>query len=161
MKARANRHQHRHFKTLILLVVSMTAGTFFLFWVDKITPANRRQVLRGRSAKNTASWSDITVRQERSAADAGFFHLQIDDSGRVFRKTDAWAAGPDDARSKGAIHVILTRRDPRVAPAQTQQNALRRVIQRLRSRFRIAESRIRPIRSRGHTLIAARPGDRS
>lgn len=145
MANRAKQHQHRHFKTLILLVISMTVGTFFLFWVDKVTPAHRRQTLQSLSAGSVGSWRDIAIRQSASQIQAGFFHFRIDESGRLYRRTKIWDAGPRDPRANGTIQIVLTR-GPSGPASSAQQLTLRRLLDDLGRRHNIPVSRIQPDR---------------
>lgn len=148
MAADSTRHQNRHYKTLILLVLSMTGGTFLLLWLAQFSPVTP---LRGRTA-GPGTWTEIAVRAESSANAAGFYHLRIDGEGRLFR-SDAWryqSAHPDDP---SMIHILLsaTRADGRPLPAQ--QQTLSRVLAQLGRDYKIPSERVvvRP----GSTIASA------
>src|SRR4051812_46428477 len=104
------RHQHRHFKTLILLVVSMTAGAFLLFWIDHLAPSQRPRTLRGMSAAGGA-WGRVAVRTQDSADDPGFFHFRIDEGGQLYQ-SNFWTAGYQHPDSEGVIHIVVSMTDP-------------------------------------------------
>lgn len=134
MAASKSRHQHRHYKTLIALVLSMTGGTFFLLWVGRLTPVTP---LRGQVAA-AQRWNEITVRAESDHNPRGFFHLRIDEAGQLFQSS-AWKIGQPDPDHPEAIHVLLTSAAG-VTPAQTQ--TLSRTIADLRRQHGIASERV-------------------
>jgi hypothetical protein len=103
MAAGKSRHQNRHYKTLIALVVSMTGSTFFLLWVGRLSPVTplRGQVL------TTPRWSEIAVRTETDRNPRGFFHLRIDSAGQLYQSS-AWKIGQPDPDRPQTIHVLLT-----------------------------------------------------
>lgn len=136
MAASKSRHQHRHYKTLIALVVSMTGGTFFLLWVGRLSPVTplRGQVL------TTPRWSEIAVRAESNRNPRGFFHLRIDESGQLFQSS-AWKIGQPDPDRPETIHLLLTSASgDGVTDAQRQ--TLSRTIADLRQQHGIPSSRI-------------------
>ena len=135
MAATATRHQHRHFKTLILLVIAMTVGTFFLFWVDRLTPL---------TARTATPWREIAIRSAGVSGDWGFYHIRIDESGDLY-ETNAWQTGPRDPRAGGTIHVVLTRQDPRRTAPHAQAAALARVLEQLRGKYRIPQRHVRVV----------------
>ncbi|RIK64257.1 MAG: hypothetical protein DCC65_14670 [Planctomycetota bacterium] len=127
-----NRHQHRHYKTLILLVLSMTGGTFLLLWLAQFSPVTP---LRGRSAGAT-DWREIEVRAESTAAAAGFYHLRIDANGRLFR-SDAWKYQQAHPEQPGVIAVLLSSTHSNGRPTPAQQQTLSRVLAELGQRYSI------------------------
>lgn len=153
MASDTRRHQHRHFKTLILLVITMTVGTFFLFWADKLSPGQNRQILRALAAPR---WTGISVRAVNPGTDAGFCHFRIDEAGRLYQ-TRAWREEREDPRSAGTIRVVLTRPGVNSAATPAQAGTLRQVIHELRGKYSIAENRIRSVRDRDRPRSAARP----
>lgn len=134
------RHQHRHFKTLILLVISTTGGTFFLFWADQLAPTQRPQTLQGLAATAPSPWNGINVRTE-SRANPGFFHFRIDPSGRLFQSS-AWRTKLQAPGSEGVIHVVLSRPRPDRPPSKSQAEMLARIVDRLQRQYRIPGNRI-------------------
>jgi len=154
MQAHAALHKHRHLKTLILLVISMTVGAFFLFWLGQMTPVTP---LRGKS-KVAASWNQISVRTSSAqAVDTGFFHLRIDEFGRLFQ-TNAWRAHTADPRKVGTIQVVLSLADTNAGISKTQERALARLIKDLRREFAISAEEIRL--DRGPALVSTFDSDR-
>ncbi|MFQ5425439.1 MAG: N-acetylmuramoyl-L-alanine amidase [Phycisphaerae bacterium] len=146
MAADAARHQNRHFKTLILLVIAMTVGTFFLFWVDRLTPL---------TARTATPWREIAIRSAGVSGGWGFYHIRIDEAGDLY-ETNAWQTGPRDPRANGTIHVVLTRRDPRRTAPHAQAVALARVLEQLRGKYRIPQRQVRVV-GQGDAVTAAGP----
>jgi hypothetical protein len=142
-------HRHRHYKTLALLVLSMTAGTSFLFWLGNLAPVTP---LRG-SAKAARPWTRIAVRAEAAAAGRGFFHYRIDENGRLFQSS-AWKSGLHDPRRPGAILVLLTTGRHESRPTPLQQAALARLLDDLRDRHAISADQVRYDSSRALASIA-------
>ena len=134
------RHQHRHYKTLIILVISTTSGTFFLFWADQLAPTQRPQTLQSLTASAASPWDGISVRTE-SALEPGFFHFRIDGSGRLY-KSNAWQTSRHDPRSEGVIQVVLTRSRVDQQPSRSQAKALARIVGHLQQKYGIPQSRI-------------------
>ncbi len=99
MGSASSRSQHRHYKTLILLVLSMTCGTFFLYWLAQLSPVTPLAATR--------LWNRIAVRAEPTSTPDGFYHLRIDDAGRLFQ-SDAWRDRRAHPGSPRTIHVLLT-----------------------------------------------------
>jgi hypothetical protein len=126
------RHQHRHFKTLIVLVLAMTGGTLFLFWLGKLSPA---------TPLRATTWNQILVRAHDSGTDRGFFHFRIDPQGQLYQ-SEAWQARQRASRGDGAIRIVVTRNstEPRITQEQTM--ALSRLVADLSRRFRIASDRV-------------------
>lgn len=137
MPAGAISHQHRHFKTLIVLVLAMTSGTILLFWVARIAPITP---LRGKSAA-AAAWTRIAVRAEPAELSHGFYHYRIDATGRLFQ-SHAWLEGRRERTSPETVHILLTcpDRSLRVSPAQAE--TLSRIISELRTRHAIPPTRV-------------------
>lgn len=139
MHAHSAAHKHRHFKTLILLVVSMTAGAFFLFWLGQLTPVTP---LRGKP-RAEASWNKISVRTASPRAfEKGFFHLRIDESGRLFQ-TSAWKTRSPEPRQAGAIQIVLNVADSATGINTAQVKALAKLIGELRKQFGISADQVR------------------
>jgi len=142
MAAAPCKHKHRHFKTLILLVVSMTSGAFLLFWVDQHTPTHRPRTLRGMVPNS--GWTDVAVRTV-SAADAhGFFHFRIAADGQWYQSS-AWTQGRRDPKAESTIHVVLTKAAGASRVSDAQQSALRLLVEQLRRQYQIAPDHVRPV----------------
>ncbi len=127
MAIAASHSHHRHYRTLIALVVSMTGGTLLLYWMAQLSPVTP---LRGR-AGGGRTWSQIAVRALPEQLPTGFYHYRIDASGRLFA-SQAWEAGLPGRNAPGTVHVLLSCRDAglRVTPSQTR--TLSRVLGYLR-----------------------------
>ncbi len=139
MQANSVANKNRHFKTLILLVVSMTFGAFFLFWLGQMTPVTP---LTAR-AKTSATFKDIAVRTTLAEArDKSFFHLRIDEQGRLFQTT-AWKAKAHDPRRLGTIEVVLTLPDRDEGITAVQEKSLAKLLADLRKDFAIPTDNIR------------------
>ena len=140
MPANSSRHQFRHFKTLIVLVLAMTGGTIFLYWVGRLAPVTPLR------AKTPAAWSQILVRATDPQADQGFFHFRIDEQGHV-DESNAWAGQRYAANSEGTIHLVVScsAADGKLTTAQT--NALTRTLTGLRKTFGIPTERIHTAQS--------------
>jgi hypothetical protein len=143
MAAPSVRNQHRHFKTLILLVVSMTVGTVFLYWIDEVSPSHRKSAFQRLAAASASPWNSIDVRTE-NADDGNGFHFHIDPSGRLFRSR-LWSPDEATANSNGVIQILVTP-GPRSRGeiSRTQQDTLARLIDQLSREYRIPPERIRP-----------------
>lgn len=139
MAAGKSRHQHRHYKTLIALVVSMTGGTFVLLWVGKLSPVTP---LRGQ-VPATPRWSEIAVRADSDHKPRGFFHLRIDEAGQLFQSS-AWKIGQPDPDHPETIHLLLTSSSEGVTTAQKQ--TLSRTIADLRRQHAIPTNGVSVIR---------------
>ena len=137
MPAGAISHQHRHFKTLIVLVLAMTSGTVLLFWVAQIAPITP---LRGKTAA-TAAWTQIAVRAQPAEVSHGFYHYRIDATGRLFQSR-AWLEGRHDRSTPGAVHVLLTCPDRSLRVSAAQGETLSRIIAELRGKHTIPEARV-------------------
>ena len=135
MPAKSASHAHRHYKTLVALVLSMTGGTIFLFWLGNITPVTP---LRGKAQSNTV-WNRITVRTDTTAS--GFFHFRIDENGSLFQ-TQAWKIGQHSPRNPGSIEILLTSQDLARPIAAAQREALSRTLSDLRRQYQIAADRV-------------------
>jgi len=144
MASQSIKHSNRHFKTLILLVVSMTAGAFLLFWIDKHTPTHRPRTLRGLTASKP--WTDVAIRSAASAQGVGLFHFRIDADGNWYQSS-AWKNGLRDPASEGTIHILLTRDGGRSGSAQSQQLGLRRLVDQLQREHRIDSEHVRAIQA--------------
>ena len=140
MASQSIKHSNRHFKTLILLVVSMTAGAFLLFWIDKHTPTHRPRTLRGLTASKP--WTDVAIRSAASAQGVGLFHFRIDADGNWYQSS-AWKNGLRDPANEGTIHILLTR-DGGGSP-EAQQLALRRLVDQIQREHRIDTDHIHAI----------------
>lgn len=134
MAAIQARHQHRHFKTLIVLVLAMTGGTFLLFTIAQFSPVTPLRASAG-------PWNQIVVRTEGPQTDRGFFHYRIDDSGRLFQSY-AWKAGQHDRSSPGAIHVLLTCTDHKMQVTGAQARTLSVILQQLQQQFAVSSDAI-------------------
>ncbi|MCG8408540.1 MAG: hypothetical protein MI923_25340 [Phycisphaerales bacterium] len=131
------RHQNRHFKTLIVLVLAMTSGTFLLFWVAQVAPVTP---LKGKTL-STKAWTEISVRANAASAPRGFFHYRIDHTGRLFQ-SNAWTAGQHDRGHPGAIHVLLTCPDYDMRVSPSQAKTLSQIISKLRHDHAIASDKV-------------------
>ena len=150
MPASAARHQFRHYKTLIVLVVAMTGSTIFLYWLGRLAPVTPLR------AKTPAAWNQIVVRAVAPRADEGFYHFKIDQEGRV-SESAAWDRQRYAQNSEGAIHLLVAcaASDSRLTP--TQSKALTRTIDGLRRTYGIAADRIRIAQP---SQLASLTGDR-
>ncbi len=136
MAASTSRHQHRHYKTLIALVVSMTGGTFFLLWVGRLSPVTP---LRGK-VPAPQRWSEIAVRAENDHNPRGFFHLRIDEAGQLYQSS-AWKIGRPDPDHPETILVLLTSTDD-AGVTQVQTQTLSRTLADLRRQHGIPSERV-------------------
>lgn len=137
MAADTTRHQNRHYKTLILLVLSMTGGTFLLLWLAQFSPVTP---LRGRTA-GAGAWTDIAVRAEASPSAAGFYHLRIDGDGRLFR-SDAWRYQQGHPDDPAMIQILLSATQSDGRPLPAQQQTLSRVLAQLGRDYNIPSERV-------------------
>ena len=137
MPASTVRHQHRHYKTLIVLVLAMTGGTFLLFWVGKLAPVIP---LRGNT-QVAQSWDRIAVRSEPTDTVAGFYHLRIDGRGWLYQSS-AWNTGRQDRNAPGTIQLVLTSDQPGGKITHAQGQALSHVIADLCKQYKIQPDRI-------------------
>lgn len=142
MAAAPCKHKHRHFKTLILLVVSMTGGAFLLFWVDKNTPTHRPRTLRGMVANH--AWTDVAVRAVGAGEDHGFFHFRIAPDGQWYQ-SNAWTERRRDPKAESTIHVVLSRPVGSSRVSDAQQSALRQLVEQLRREYKISLDHVRPV----------------
>ena len=142
MAAAPCKHKHRHLKTLILLVVSMTGGAFLLFWVDQNTPTHRPRTLRGLVP--SSGWTDVAVRTVPAAGEHGFFHFRIASDGQWYQSS-AWTQGQRDPKAQSTIHVVLTKPAGASRVSDAQQSALRKLVEQLRRQYQIAPDHIRPV----------------
>ncbi|MFQ5501829.1 MAG: N-acetylmuramoyl-L-alanine amidase [Phycisphaerae bacterium] len=124
MPAVAARHQHRHLKTLIVLVLSMTGGTYFLFWIAQFSPVTPLRA----SVRN---WTKISVRAESDRIPGGFYHYRVDETGRLFQSR-AWETGQYERNSPGTIHILLSCGNDRVRVSPEQAKTLSRILSTLR-----------------------------
>src|SRR5262245_59066651 len=139
MQAPALAHKHRHYKTLILLVLSMTVGAFFLFWLGQMAPVTP---LRGKAA-TTPNWSRIAVRTASvGQPELGFFHYRIDESGQLYQ-TAAWKHRMQNPTPQGAIEVLLTVTEPQGGISSAQEKALSRLLSTLRRKYSIPADQVR------------------
>lgn len=142
MAAAPCKHKHRHFQTLILLVVSMTAGAFLLFWVDQNTPTHRPRTLRSMVANK--GWTDVAVRTVAASEEHGFFHFRIAADGQWFQSS-AWKQGRRDPKAESTIHVVLTKPGGANRVTDAQQSALRVLVEQLRREYQISIDHVRPV----------------
>lgn len=139
MPAASAAHKHRHYKTLILLVVSMTVGAFFLFWLGQMAPVTP---LRGKAAVSD-KWGRVVVRTAASTqADAGFFHYRIDEAGQLYQ-TAAWKNSMHDPRHADAIQIVVSLPSGDAGISRTQEKSLARLVSELRRKFSIPADQIR------------------
>jgi hypothetical protein len=136
MPANSARHQFRHFKTLIVLVVAMTGSTIFLYWLGRLAPVTPLR------AKSPAAWNQIVVRAAGPRTEEGFYHFKIDEQGHV-SESSAWGGQRYAQNSDGTIHLLVScgTSDPKLTP--TQSKALARAIAGLRKTYGIPTERIR------------------
>lgn len=140
MSSVAISHKHRHYKTLILLVVSMTAGTIFLFWLGNLSPVTPLRA----GTRVAPRWTNIAVRPVQAGQEAGAFHLRIDDRGRTFqmqRWDEAWQAH----RARGEIQIVLNLREGATSLTKPQRGALSRLLADLGRRHGISDQQVRLI----------------
>ncbi|MBN2560968.1 MAG: N-acetylmuramoyl-L-alanine amidase [Phycisphaerae bacterium] len=146
MPSTSARHQHRHYKTLIVLVLSMTSGTFLLFWVGKLSPVTPLTSLRGRTSAPVAPaakvWNEIAVRTQDADRPRGFFHYRIAETGRLFQSS-AWKQATHDPHSAGTIQILITCKSPDVRLTTAQTRTLTRLIGDLRATHGIPKDHVR------------------
>src|SRR5262245_45638176 len=135
MAAATCKHKHRHFKTLILLVVSMTGGAFLLFWVDQNTPTHRPRTLRGLVP--SSGWTDVAVRTAPATGEHGFSHFRIAADGQWYQSS-AWRRGQRAPTGESTIHVVLTKASGANQVSAAQQSALRLLVEQLRKQYQIS-----------------------
>ncbi|MCB9852121.1 MAG: N-acetylmuramoyl-L-alanine amidase [Phycisphaerales bacterium] len=150
MAKKRAKQQNRHYKTLIVLVCSMTIGTFVLYGMARISPAIP---LQSRSA---ASWNRISIRKVADDAPRGFFHFRIDHEGRIFQSR-AWDAGQFDRANPGAIQVLLTCDQDDLVPSYGQYESLELFISRLCKTYSIDSERNISVENSAATVADARP----
>jgi len=139
MSAASAAHKHRHYKTLILLVVSMTVGAFFLFWLGQMAPVTP---LRGKAA-GPDKWSRVVVRTAAdNQSDLGFFHYRIDGAGQLYQ-TAAWKNNMHDPRHQGAIEIVVSLPSADAGISRIQEKSLARLVSDLRRKFSIPADQIR------------------
>lgn len=148
-KKRTQQQQNRHYKTLMVLVCSMTIGTFVLYGMAQISPAIP---LQSRSNNN---WNRILIRATTTDAPRGFFHFRIDAEGRVFQSR-AWDARQIDRNNPGAIKVLLTCDRPDLVPTPDQYHNLELFISQLRKTYYIAGENV-AMEQTSTTVADARP----
>ncbi len=138
MRARTVRHQHRHFKTLIVLVLSMTGSTLLLFWVGGLAPVTP---LRGKTP-DPRVWRRLAVRAEQiPPATAGFFHFRISRTGELVPSRN-WQMGQEDPRTPGTIQILLACRSPEKLLGPSQAKVLADLISRLRADYDIGPDQV-------------------
>lgn len=137
MPAHAVRNQYRHYRTLIVLVLAMTAGAMLLFWLGRFSPVTP---LRSTVASNK-QWTQISVRAENNRSDRGFFHYRIDESGKLYQSY-AWKAGQYERSTPKTVHVLLSCSDPDAKVTNQQAKTLIGLISTIRSNFDIAADRV-------------------
>jgi len=143
---RAKQQQHRHYKTLIVLVASMTAGTLMLYSLAQLSPR-----VTPLSSRTPGQWNRISIRALTSDAPRGFFHFRIDADGRLFQSR-AWDAGQYERGTPGTVHVLLTcqRSDRRVTSSQA--DTLSRIISQLRRELSIESDNVTVDHATGETV---------
>ncbi|HPF39633.1 MAG TPA: N-acetylmuramoyl-L-alanine amidase [Phycisphaerae bacterium] len=149
-KKRTKPQQNRHYKTLIVLVCSMTIGTFVLYGMAQISPAIP---LQSRAATH---WNSISIRKVVQDAPRGFFHFRIDHEGRIFQSR-AWDAGQFDRSNPGAIQVLLTCDRDDLVPSYGQYESLELFISRLCKTYSIDSERGITVEQPAATVADARP----
>lgn len=130
-------HQHRHYKTLIVLVLAMTGGMLFLFWVAELAPVTP---LRSQLPA-AAPWDRILVKAQDLSSPKGFCHFYIDEQGQPF-KSRAWEDKREEPGNDGAIVVIVGCESSDGRLTNPQATALSRVIADLRAQHRIRGDRV-------------------
>lgn len=153
MSAPSRRHQHRHYKTLILLVLSMTGGTALLLWLAQYSPVTP---LRSRMA-GQGEWREICIRAESAATSSGFYHLRVDRTGRLYR-SEAWKQQQSHPDQPGAVQILLSATNQDGRPTPAQQQTLSRVLAELFERHSIASDRV--VVRAGESLLASHPESR-
>jgi hypothetical protein len=131
--------QHRQFKTLIILVLAMTGGTFLLFGIARITPVTHVTPLRAE-ATPPRTWTQVVVRSAATESDKGFFHWRIDEDGRLYQ-TDAWDKKSDPS-ADGTIQVLISTDQARGGITSRQSRQLTRLLSDLQSQYGIAKDRV-------------------
>lgn len=144
MRATTARNQYRHYRTLIALVLAMSAGTSLLFWLARFSPVTP---LRS-TAQASLQWTQISVRAESEQAPRGFFHYRIDEAGHLYQSY-AWKAGQADRGTPKTIHILLTCHDVDARVTEPQARTLSKVISQLRDQYDIAADRVYVEATRG------------
>jgi hypothetical protein len=135
-------HKNRLPSTLILLMLSMTAGAAILNWLQAQTSPT---VTRGESttlmARTVQPWRTIEINTwtQRSSA-IPFHHIYVDEQGHEFTSL-AWRREQQDPEHSGTIHVLLAPAPGGGIPMGQWQSLLSRV-QTLRARFGVPANRI-------------------
>lgn len=137
MAIASTRSQHRHYKTLIVLVVAMTGGTLFLYWVGQLSPVTP---LRS-STPSAEAWRQIGIRVQPTSEFAGFYHWRVDEHGDLYRSA-AWRQGQQDPTLPGTIQILLTTAARTDRVGENQAKALARLVGDLRERYHIQEDRV-------------------
>ena len=137
MPAAAVRHQHRHFKTLIALVVATTGGTFFLYGAAKLSPVTP---LRANVSADKL-WTDIDVSEQLPGSATGFYHWRIDKSGRPASPSDAWNNN-QDPYGNGRIQLLVASPSKDGGITKRQAEQLDRLITELRGKYNIPKDRV-------------------
>jgi hypothetical protein len=133
------RHQHREWKTLIVLVIAMAAMTCVLWVVASWSPITP---LRGRSGGGLRPWTKISVC--KTAAPVGndnFYHFRIDETGRLYQSS-AWNEGRCQQAHAGSVRIVLSHSDKRDIVTRSQQQTLSRTIARLCDAYGISADAI-------------------
>ena len=149
-KKRTQQQQNRHYKTLIVLVCSMTFGTFVLYGMAQISPAIP---LQSRAASH---WSRISIRKVSEGAPRGFFHYRIDSAGRIF-ESRAWEAGQVNRNDPNAIQVLLTCDRNDLVPSYEQYKSLELFISQLCRQHSIDAERNISVEQPTTTVADSRP----
>lgn len=153
MAASSRRHRHRHYKTLILLVLSMTGGTFLLLWLAQFSPVTP---LRSRTP-GQGDWREVVIRAESASTSSGFYHLRVDRNGRLYR-SEAWRHQQPHPDQPTTVQVLLSATNSDGRPTPAQQQTLSRVLAELSSRHGITSDRV--VVRAGESLLASHPESR-
>ena len=72
----------------------------------------------------------------------GFFHLRIDEAGRLLQSSP-WKAGRDEPQTPGTIHVLISCNSPEGRLTSIQTKTLTDLLTELRAKHGIPADRVR------------------
>jgi hypothetical protein len=135
MSASSVAHKNRHYKTLIVLVVSMTFGTLFLFWLGKLAPVTP---LRATSR----AWHQISVRSVVQGESDGFYHVKINGDGQVVPSQASLRGQTNPLGDPDTIQIVLQTTGSEGVLSVAQTKALSKLIADLCRKHGIASNRV-------------------
>jgi hypothetical protein len=136
MSASSAAHKNRHYKTLIVLVLSMTMGTLFLFWLGKFTPVTPLRASTGRA------WHQISVRSVVQGESDGFYHLKVNGDGQVVPSSASERGQANPLGNPDTIQIVLRTSGPDSELSVAQTKALSKLIANLCKKHSIAANQV-------------------